>query len=241
MSIVREVDAPETDTPHNDAPAVGAPAVGVPAVGVPAVGVAKMVPELVPAAGMAAADRVPPLEARAPKLALLAAAVFCAWLGVVLLSKHEGAATVYLADAARTRYLTVHVVGFCVGLGTVLAVDGVFLASAFGWTSIGRAARFALYADWLIWVGFVLVCVSGAFLQPDFGNGWVAANFFVVLALGVNAVHARDVLDHVRALPKATRVSTLPRALLVRAVTSAVLSQVFWWTSMAIGYATRLR
>lgn len=186
-------------------------------------------------------DRVPPLEARAPKLAILAAAVFCAWLGVVLLSRHESTATVYLADGARTRYLTVHVVGFCVGLGTVLAVDGMFLASAFGWTPLGRAARFALYADWLIWAGFLLVCVSGAYLQPDFGNGWVVANFFVVLALGLNAVHARDVLDHVRALPKSARVHALPRALLMRAVASAMLSQTFWWTSMAIGYFTRLR
>lgn len=159
----------------------------------------------------------------------------------MLLSKHESAATVYLTEAARTRYLTVHVIGFCLGLGTVLAVDAVFLASAFGWTSISRAARFALYADWLIWLGFVLVCVSGAFLQPDFGNGWVVANFFVVLALGINAVHARDVLDYVRAMPKGARVSTLPRPLLLRAVTSAVLSQALWWSSMAIGYSTRLR
>ncbi|HWG22807.1 hypothetical protein [Actinospica sp.] len=192
-------------------------------------------------AAISATDRVPPLEARAPKLAILAAAVVGTWLAVVLVSKHESAATVYLTDAARTRYLTVHVIGFCIGLGTVLAVDGVFLTSLFGWTSIGRAARFALYADWLIWLGFVLVCLSGAFLQPDFGNGWVVANFFVVLALGVNAVHARDVLDHVRAVPKGARVSTLPRPLLVRAVTSAVLSQSLWWTSMAIGFFTRLR
>lgn len=186
-------------------------------------------------------DRVPPLEARAPKLAILAAVVVCAWLVVVLLSKHEGAAAVYLSEAARTRYLTAHVVGFCVGLSAVLAVDAVALASAFGWTTISRAARFALYADWLIWLGFALVCFSGAFLQPDFGNGWVVANFFVVLALGINAVHARDVLDHVRATPKGARVSTLPRPLLVRAVTSAVLSQALWWTSMAIGFFTRLR
>ncbi|HTJ68017.1 MAG TPA: hypothetical protein VL551_10840 [Actinospica sp.] len=195
----------------------------------------------IPSAAISASDRVPPLEARAPKLAVLGAAVFLVWLGVVLLSKHESAATVYLSDAMRTRYLTVHVVGFCIGLGTVLAVDGVFLSSAIGWTSISRAARFALYADWLIWLGFVLVCVSGAFLQPDFGNGWVVTNFFVVLALGVNAVHARDVLDHVRTLPKATRVATLPRPLLARAITTAVLSQALWWTSMAIGFFTRLR
>jgi len=186
-------------------------------------------------------DRVAPLEARAPKLAILTAAVVCTWLGVVLLSKHEGAATVYLTEAARTKYLTLHVTGFCIGLGTVIVVDAMALAATLGWTSIGKAARFALYADWLIWLGFVLVCVSGAFLQPDFGNGWVVANFFVVLALGINAVHAHDVLDHIRALPAATRVSTLPRPLLLRGVTSAVLSQALWWTSMAIGFFTRLR
>ena len=184
---------------------------------------------------------VPPLEARAPKLAILAAAVVLTWLGVVLLSKHEGAATVYLTDAARTRYLTLHVTGFCIGLGTVIAVDVAALASVFGWISINKAARFAIYVDWLIWVGFVLVCVSGAFLQPDFGNGWVVANFFVVLALGLNAVHARDVLTHIRAVPAGARVAALPRPLLTRAVTSAVLSQALWWTSMAIGFFTRLR
>lgn len=194
-----------------------------------------------PGIGSSAGDRVAPLEARAPKLALLTAAVVCVWLGVVLLSKHEGAANVYLTDAARTRYLTLHVTGFCIGLGTVIAVDAVALASALGWTSIRNAARFALYVDWLIWLGFVLVCVSGAFLQPDFGNGWVVANFFVVLALGLNAVHVRDVLTHIRALPPGARVGALPRPLLVRAVTSAVLSQALWWTSMAIGFFTRLR
>ena len=194
-----------------------------------------------PSAAIPASDRVAPLEARAPKLAVLAAVVVCAWLGVLLVSRHEGAATVYLTDAARTRYLTLHVVGFCLGLGAVLAVDAVALAAAFGWTSIGWAARFALHADWLIWLGFVLVCVSGAFLQPDFGNGWVVANFFVVLALGLNAVHARDVLDHVRVLPDGVRIRTLPRTLVVRAVGGAVLSQALWWTSMAIGYFTRLR
>ena len=194
-----------------------------------------------PSAAIPASDRVAPLEARAPKLAVLAAVVVCAWLGVLLASRHEGATAVYLTDAARTRYLTLHVVGFCLGLGAVLAVDAVALAAAFGWTSIGRAGRFALRADWLIWLGFVLVCVSGAFLQPDFGNGWVVANFFVVLALGLNAVHARDVLDHVRVLPDGVRIRTLPRTLAARAVGGAVLSQALWWTSMAIGYFTRLR
>lgn len=194
-----------------------------------------------PSAVIPASDRVAPLEARAPKLAVFAALVVCTWLGVLLLSKHEGAATVYLTDAARTRYLTLHVTGFCLGLGTVLAVDAVALASVLGFTSVARAARFALHADWLIWLGFVLVCVSGAFLQPDFGNGWVVANFFVVLVLGLNAVHARDVLDHVRVLPDGVRISALPRSLVVRAVGGAVLSQVLWWTSMAIGYFTRLR
>ena len=134
-----------------------------------------------------------------------------------------------------------HVIGFCTRPRHRPRGRRRVPGLAFGWTSIGRAARFALYADWLIWLGFVLVCVSGAFLQPDFGNGWVVANFFVVLALGINAVHARDVLDHVRAVPKGARVSTLPRPLLARAATSAVLSQALWWTSMAIGFFTRLR
>jgi len=186
-------------------------------------------------------DRLAPLEARAPKLAILTAAVVCTWLGVLVLSKHESATTVYLTNAARTQYLTLHVMGFCLGLGTVLAVDAAALTATLGWTSIARAARFALYADWLIWLGFVLVCVSGAFLQPDFGNAWVVTNFFVVLALGLNAVHARDVLTHIRTLPHGAQVSTLPRPLLLRAVTSTVLSQLLWWTSMAIGYYTRLR
>lgn len=186
-------------------------------------------------------DRVAPLEARAPKLAVLAALVVCAWLGVLLLSRHESATYVYLSDSERTRYLTVHVIGFCLGLGTVLAVDAAALLALVGRTSVPAVARFALRADWLIWLGFVLVCVSGAFLQPDFGNAWVVANFFVVLALGLNAVHARDVLDHVRAVPRGAGISTLPRLVFVRAVTGAVLSQALWWSSMAIGYATRLR
>ena len=186
-------------------------------------------------------DRVAPLEARAPKLAVLAALVVCAWLGVLLLSRHESATYVYLSDSERTRYLTVHVIGFCIGLGTVIAVDAAALLALIGRVSVPAVARFALRADWLIWLGFVLVCVSGAFLQPDFGNAWVVANFFVVLALGLNAVHARDVLDHVRAVPRGADISTLPRPVFVRAVTSAVLSQALWWSSMAIGYATRLR
>lgn len=188
-----------------------------------------------------AADGLRPLEARAPKLAILAALVFCAWLGVVLLSKHEASAYVYLSPAQRSRDLVVHVVGFCLGLGTVFAVDVAALLSLCGVLSVGAVARFSLRVDWLIWIGFVLVCVSGAFLQPDFGNGWVVANFFVVLALGLNAVHARDVLDHVRVLPRSSGARALPRPLLVRAVGSAVLSQALWWTSMAIGWATRLR
>jgi len=192
------------------------------------------------AAGISA-DRVAPLEARAPKLAVLTALVVCAWLGVLLLSRHESATYVYLGDSERTRYLTVHVIGFCLGLGTVIAVDAAALLALTGRTSVPAVARFALRADWLIWLGFVLVCVSGAFLQPDFGNAWVVANFFVVLALGLNAVHARDVLDHVRAVPRDAGISALPRPVFVRAVAGAVLSQALWWTSMAIGYATRLR
>lgn len=188
-----------------------------------------------------AADGLPPLEARAPKLAALTALVFCAWLGVLLLSRHESAAYIYLSPEQRTRYLTVHVVGFCVGLGTVFAVDVAALLALCGVLPLRAAVRFSLRVDWLIWIGFALVCVSGAFLQPDFGNSWVVANFFVVLALGVNAVHARDVLDHVRLLPRDRGARALPRPLLARAVGGAVLSQALWWTSMAIGWATRLR
>jgi hypothetical protein len=195
----------------------------------------------IPIRGDTGYDGLAPLEARAPKLALLTALVFCAWLGVLLLSRHEGAAHVYLSPAMRTRYLNAHVIGFCLGLGTVFAVDVAALLTLFGAVSVNTAARFSLRVDWLIWIGFALVCVSGAYLQPDFGNGWVVANFFVVLALGLNAVHARAVLDHVRASPRGSGISTLPRSVLARAVGGAVLSQALWWTSMAVGYATRTR
>lgn len=204
-------------------------------------GVASSPVTTVPTAALVPSDGLPPLEARAPKLAALTALVLCAWLGVLLLSKHESAAYVYLSPTQRTHLLVVHVIGFCVGLGTVFAVDVAALLSLCGVLSLGAVARFSLRVDWLIWIGFALVCVSGAFLQPDFGNGWVVANFFVVLALGLNAVHARAVLDHVRALPRHTGARMLPRSLLARALAGAVLSQALWWTSMAIGWATRLR
>jgi len=190
--------------------------------------------------GAIAADHLAPLEARAPKLAALTALVFCAWLGVLLLSLHEGAASVYLSPVARTRYLTAHVAGFCLGLGTVIAVDVAALLALLGVVPVGTVARFSLRVDWAIWAGFLLVCLSGAFLQPDFGNGWVVANFYIVLALGLNGVHARDVLDHLRALPSGVGLRALPRPLLARAAAGALLSQGLWWTSMAIGYATRV-
>jgi hypothetical protein len=190
--------------------------------------------------GAMTADHLSPLEARAPKLAALTALVFCAWLGVLLLSRHENAASVYLSPALRTRYLVAHVCGFCLGLGTVIAVDVAALLALVGAASVGTMARFALRVDWAIWAGFLLVCLSGALLQPDFGNGWVVANFYVVLALGLNGVHARAVLDHVRALPRSAGLRALPRPLLARAAGGALLSQALWWTSMGIGYATRV-
>lgn len=56
------------------------------------------------------------------------------------------------------------------------------------------------------------------------------------LAAGVNGVNAKALLRALSGLPRATRLSDLPRPFAVRAVAAAAFSQIAWWTAILIGF-----
>ncbi|HET9170181.1 MAG TPA: hypothetical protein VFN97_12125 [Actinospica sp.] len=167
------------------------------------------------------------------RLAATAAGVTLLWAVVLIASQR-----LTISHGFHHPVVALHLISLTVGFGAVLAVDvcalnGLLRRHDF---TLADALKAAAVVDPLIWIGYFGLIVSGLLLHPDLGEPlmWVklVAGFFA----GINGLNANGMIKALGALPRATRLSDLPRPFAVRAVAAAALSQIAWWTAIVIGF-----
>lgn len=149
-----------------------------------------------------------------------------------------GSTRVDTGELTRNVMVSLHIVGLVVGLGSVLLLDWSGLAWMVGLRRLRECLRLAEAARPLIWVGVVVLLVSGLFLRPDF-HTWVPWVKMGAVVLVVNNGIVVDALDHqLRQLPSRSTFETLPTSIRKRLMTTATVSQLMWWTATVLGMVT---
>ena len=134
-----------------------------------------------------------------------------------------------------TLALFVHLASLIVGFGAVLMVDWYALLWVTEWRTVRDLRQVDVTLKLPIWVGIIGLLASGALLQPDLDSPLTLVKLGAVLVLSLNGVAITRWTMHLARFPRKTRFSSLPRAARVRFISSAVISQVAWWTAVVIG------
>lgn len=137
--------------------------------------------------------------------------------------------------------LALHLLGLVVGFGAVLLVDWHGLVWLSGLRTFRETLRVGEAAHPLVWMGLLLVIVSGAFLGPDLGDTRTWVKQAAVLALVNNGVGVRRLGARLSVLrPRILAIGELPVRHRVAVGTSLVVSQLAWWTAAVIGFLVTL-
>ncbi len=134
-----------------------------------------------------------------------------------------------------TLALFAHLASLIVGFGAVLMVDWYALLWVTEWRTVRDLRQVDITLKLPIWVGIIGLLASGALLQPDLGSPLTLVKLGAVLVLSLNGVAITRWTTSLARFPRKTRFSSLPRAARIRFITSAVISQVAWWTAVVIG------
>ncbi|MGH8868927.1 MAG: hypothetical protein ACRDYU_13135 [Actinomycetes bacterium] len=169
--------------------------------------------------------KAPPLPGWA--LVCLGGVMSGVWAAAVWVAAHLEA-----DPALHTAALFAHLASLVVGLGAVMVVDLVGLLWLLGRRSILDVARVVDLGHLAIWVGLAGLVLSGVLLHPDLSSPLVWLKLFLVLAVGLNGLHAHAIrqLLHRLAAP------TPPRGLVARVLVAGLLSQAGWWGATLVGF-----
>jgi len=115
----------------------------------------------------------------------------------------------------------------------VCALNGLLRRHDF---TLADAIRAAAVVDPLIWLGYLGLILSGLLLHPDLSEPLMWVKLAAGFAAGINGINAKGVMNALSRLPRATRLTDLPRSFAVRAVLAAAFSQLAWWTAILIGF-----
>ncbi len=166
--------------------------------------------------------------ARHVALSLLVVAVFAASGSIEV--------PAWLFDAA----LVLHLVGLTVALGAVVVIDWTGLAWIAGLRTLHETLRTAEAATPLVWIGLVLLLVSGLCLAPDLTQLLPWVKMAAVLLLTNNGLVVDHLQARLRQLPRRAATESVPALLRVRMTGSVVASHLGWWTAVVIGVVTML-
>ena len=131
--------------------------------------------------------------------------------------------------------LFVHLASVIVGLGAVLMVDWYALLWVTEWRTVRDLRQVDITLKLPIWIGIIGLLTSGALLHPDLGSPLTIVKLGAVLVLSLNGVAITRWTTSLARFPRKTRFNSLPRAARLQFMTSAVISQVAWWTAVVIG------
>ncbi|WP_156969828.1 hypothetical protein [Knoellia subterranea] len=137
--------------------------------------------------------------------------------------------------------LAAHLLGMVVGFGAVLLVDWHGLVWLSGLRTFRDSLRVGEAAHPLVWMGLLLILVSGAFLGPDLGQPTTWIKQVAVLALVNNGVAVRRLGARLSLLkPRIHSLAELPERHRVAMIVSLTVSQIGWWTAAIVGYLETL-
>jgi hypothetical protein len=135
----------------------------------------------------------------------------------------------------RTPVLFLHLASLVVGLGAVLMVEWY----AFLWATDWRSPRDLRQVDVTlrvpIWAGLIGLLASGALLQPDLGAPLTIVKLGAVLVVALNGVAITQWTGYLARFPRRMRFGSLSWKARFRFVSSAIVSQIAWWTAVVIG------
>lgn len=156
--------------------------------------------------------------------------VTAAWAASIWLSQQLAP-----PDWLHTLALFGHLASLVVGLGAVLAIDWHALLWATGWSSVRELRQADRTLILPIWLGLGGLLLTGAFLHPHLDNPLTVAKMIAVLVLSLNGVALTRWTADLARVPPTARFAQLPSAARIGFTTSAIVSQVAWWTAVFIG------
>lgn len=131
--------------------------------------------------------------------------------------------------------LFVHLASVIVGLGAVLVVEWYGLLWMTEWRSVRELRQVDRTLKLPIWVGLIGVLASGALLQPNLDDPITLVKLGAVLVLSLNGVAITRWTTYFGRFPRKMRFGALPWRARFRFISSAVVSQIAWWTAVFIG------
>ncbi len=137
--------------------------------------------------------------------------------------------------------LAAHLIGLVLAFGAVMLVDWHGLVWLSGLRTFRDSLRIGEAAHPLVWMGLLLIVVSGAFLGPDLSEPVAWIKQLAVLALVNNGVAVRRLGARLSLLkPRIYRIADLPRHHRIAMIVTLVVSQVGWWTAGVVGFLATL-
>jgi hypothetical protein len=131
--------------------------------------------------------------------------------------------------------LFVHLASVIVGLGAVLMVEWYGLLWATEWRTVRDLRQIDITLKPPIWAGIIGLLASGALLEPNLEAPLTLVKLGAVLVLSLNGVALTRWTTTLARFPRKVRFGTLPRKARFRFVSSAIISQIAWWTAVLIG------
>jgi hypothetical protein len=131
--------------------------------------------------------------------------------------------------------LFMHLVSLVVGLGAVLMIEWHALLWATGWGHVRELRQADRTLILPIWVGLGGLLLSGALLQPHLDHPWTIVKLVAVLVLSLNGVALTRWTRDLARVPVKARFGALPTKVRIGFMSSAIVSQIAWWTAVFIG------
>jgi hypothetical protein len=125
-----------------------------------------------------------------------------------------------------------HLAALVVGFGAVLAVDWLALQWMLRRLDLATLLRAASQAHLLIWLGLIGLIASGALLSPNTAAPLTRIKLVAVLAVALNGIY----IGRVQARLVGYADGKPPWWLLAQGTAASLISQVGWWTAMAVGF-----
>ena len=156
---------------------------------------------------------------------------------LVLMSAAVLASTqITLHGRARQIAVTLHSLAFVLGFGAVLSVMFCGLRVTLGNLQFLEAAKTAVTIDPGIWLGFMLMVITGAFLRPDLSSPWMLTKLLLALISCVNGILALPSMQSLLTLPPQGGLEVVPTPLRLQLLVQTAISQASWWTMAGISY-----
>lgn len=125
-----------------------------------------------------------------------------------------------------------HLASLVLGFGAVLTVDWFGFLWAVRQRSMLAVLQIAHGAHTLVWLGLTGLLVTGMLLSPDLSAGLTVLKLLAVLGVGLNGLRVVGVQRRIANLGDRPP----PTDLLRQGAGTVLVSQLCWWTAMAIGF-----